>query len=284
MVLTYYTAYRELINALTAIYDNREAAAIANIAMESITSSDRLQRIVKRDEALTESQQTSYYQYKDLLLLGTPIQYCTHQTIFMGNEYYVDNRVLIPRPETEELVDWILSDNKEQTVSILDIGTGSGCIPISLKEGLADANITSLDISKGALEVAQKNATTHQAEINFQEFDFLNESQWDTLGRYNIIVSNPPYIPVSEQKNMHINVKDHEPQEALFVPEDDALLFYRKIALFGKQHIEDNGTIYCELHIDHAHQTKELFQQEGYASVEIRKDMHGNWRMLKAIK
>lgn len=283
-MLTYDTAYRELIKSLDTIYDSREATAIANIAMEAITGMDRLQRVVKRDEVLNTEQIKKFEGYKTELLRGIPVQYCIGKALFMGNEYFVDNRVLIPRPETEELVQWMIDDLKESECKILDIGTGSGCIPISLKLSLPTLNITSVDISADALEVAIKNAYELNAEVHFIELNFLNEENWQTLLSFDIIVSNPPYIPVTEKENIHPNVKDHEPNEALFVPDNDPLLFYRKIADFSRENLNTNGSIYCELHIDHALQTKELFEQYGYSNVELLKDMNDNWRMLKVTK
>lgn len=281
-MLTYNNAYRELIAELNSIYDKREAAAIANIVMEEITGLDRLQRVIERDKILTENQTELHNDYIELLKTGTPIQYCTNKAVFMDNEYYVDNRVLIPRPETEELVQWVIDDYKNKNVDILDIGTGSGCIPISLKLALSNSSITSIDISHSALQVAKENATALNSEISFIQADFLDENSWSSLNRFDIIISNPPYIPNSEKENMHINVKDHEPSEALFVPNENPLIFYNKIALFGKKNLKKNGSIYCELHLDHALQTKTLFEHIGYASLDLRKDMNGNWRMLKA--
>jgi release factor glutamine methyltransferase len=220
----------------------------------------------------------------DELLQGKPLQYVTGKAYFMERLFDVNEQVLIPRPETEELVIWILNDYKSSTepINILDIGTGSGCIPISLKLEMPTAHISSCDISAGALEVAQKNARRLNAEVHFIALDFLDNDAQLSLPLYDIIVSNPPYIPQSEELEMHLNVKGHEPGTALFVPDNDPLLFYRAIAHFGKTHLNDNGVIYCELHRDFAQETKELFIATGYKNVEIKKDMHDNWRMIKA--
>lgn len=279
---SYSSAYIQLSKALQAIYDDREASAIAHEVMEHITGATRLQRITDKDKQLTKEQEVEYNRVVPLLVKGTPMQYVLGYGWFQGNKYTVNEYVLIPRPETEELVDWIVGDWKGKSISILDIGTGSGCIPISLKLALHDAVVNAIDISNGALGVAQQNAQALNAEVNFKELDFLNVDGWEELAQYDVIVSNPPYIPEQERETLHENVRAYEPGEALFVPSDDALLFYREIAKFGKTHLKDNGAIYCELHVDYAVQTEILFNELGYTKTELRKDMHGNMRMLKA--
>jgi release factor glutamine methyltransferase len=196
----------------------------------------------------------------------------------------VNNNVLIPRPETEELVDWVVADCKVSDIqpSILDIGTGSGCIAISLQLDIPAAKVTACDVSTGALLVARINAGKLNADIDIRHIDFTNEEQVSSLGKYDIIASNPPYIPYTEKEVLHPNVLEHEPHVALFVPGDEPLLFYKIIADFGKTHLNENGLIYCELDRDYSIQAKELFENQGYADVEIRKDMAGNTRMIKA--
>ncbi len=283
-MLSYSAAFYHLLDVLKKMYDDGESAAIAHEVMEHITSLNRLQRLDRKNEPLTASQQAILEAAIKDLKQSRPLQYITGTAWFMGRSFKVNEHVLIPRPETEELVQWIVDDNKGQSLSILDIGTGSGCIPVSLKLALPDATVSSCDISVDALQVATENATGLEADVDFIQSDFLDESNWGTLGMYDVIVSNPPYIPVSEIQNMHTNVTDYEPHLALFVPNNDALLFYRKIAEFGHTHLQTGGAIYCELHKDHAVQTKELFEQEGYTNVLMIQDMHGNDRMLKAIK
>ncbi|MCB9046642.1 MAG: peptide chain release factor N(5)-glutamine methyltransferase [Chitinophagales bacterium] len=281
---TYFSAQKELAIALLAVYDDREATAIAQEVMEYITGASRLQRITDKDKLLTTHQQSDYDRIVPLLLSATPLQYVLGRAFFMGHEFKVNEHVLIPRPETEELVQWILDDHKGGSPKILDIGTGSGCIPISLKLGLPKADVTSVDISIGAIGVAEENAKRLQADVTFILLDFLDKDEWAALPSYDVIVSNPPYIPETEQDSIHANVKDYEPEQALFVPGDDPQLFYRHIAEFGHTHLKEGGIVYCELHVDHAEQTQELFVKEGYKAVELMKDMHGNNRMLKAQK
>ena len=279
---TYSSAFYALKEQLTPLYDEREAAAIAHEVMLHLTKLDKVQRLMEKSKEFTTEQESQFSQALHDLLKGRPLQYITGSAWFMNREYLVNESVLIPRPETEELVQWIIDDNRNSAIAIFDIGTGSGCIPISLKLELSSATITSCDISEAALETAAANARNLNADIHFIGMDILNTEQQSITGVYDIIVSNPPYIPVSEKVNMHTNVKDHEPEVALFVPNDDALLFYRAIAQYGKTHLVLNGYIYCELESNHGQETKALFELMGYKNVELRKDMHGNCRMLKA--
>ncbi|RYD57063.1 MAG: peptide chain release factor N(5)-glutamine methyltransferase [Sphingobacteriales bacterium] len=283
MPITYNDAFYQLLAPLKLVYDEREAAAIAHEALEHLTGLKKLDRIIKKDEQLSDKQQLQYEIMKTDLAAGKPLQYVTGTAWFMGRPFKVDSNVLIPRPETEELVSWIAGDYFKQSPELLDIGTGSGCIPISLKLALPDSIIYSCDVSADALAIAEENAGRLEVEVELFQLDFLNEAQREVLSAFDVIVSNPPYIPQSEAANIHTNVKDHEPHLALFVPNDDPLLFYRAIASFGKTHLKSGGAIYCELHADHAKETEELFRSKGYGDVTLRTDMHGNPRMLKAL-
>ncbi len=283
-MLTYSSAYKELAVALEAVYDGREAAAIAHEVMEHVTGATRLQRVADKDKLLTVTEGVEFERIKSLLVTGMPMQYALGSAWFAGREFMVNEHVLIPRPETEELVKWIEDDNKGSACKILDIGTGSGCIPISIKLAMPQAEVSAMDISMGAIGVAKENARRCQADVDFFLFDFLDKPNWGELPMYDIIVSNPPYIPETEEHTMHTNVKDFEPRQALFVPGDDAQLFYRHIAEFGLAHLNEGGAVYCELHVDHATATQELFKAAGYTFTELRQDMHGNNRMLKAQK
>ncbi|OSZ78043.1 protein-(glutamine-N5) methyltransferase, release factor-specific [Chitinophagaceae bacterium IBVUCB1] len=280
---TYGQAYYDLKNALQPLYDEGEATAIAHAILEHITGADKLERLTDKDVLFTEVQQQQYEDTKVLLLKATPVQYIVGKTWFAGREFIVNNSVLIPRPETEELVEWIIHDNAGSSPAILDIGTGSGCIAISLKLGMPLSAVTACDVSSGALLVARMNASNLDADIEVKHIDFLDAEQVATLGKYDIIASNPPYIPETDKATIHANVLEHEPHVALFVPTDDALLFYRIIADFGQSHLNDGGLIYCELDRDYALQAKALFEDKGYTDVEVRKDMAGNTRMLKAV-
>lgn len=282
-MLNYGQGFYELKKALQPLYDEGEADAIAHMIMENLTGLGKLQRLDHKETPFTEAQQTAFDTAKNKLLSATPVQYVLGKAWFWSYEFTVNEDVLIPRPETEELVEWLVRGvKKEQTKpNILDIGTGSGCISITTKLQLPEVTITACDVSEGALAIAQQNAKDLAADVTFMQVDFLKEEDRNKLGTYDIIVSNPPYIPVTEQHTLHANVLDHEPHVALFVPGNDPLLFYRLIADFGKERLTANGLVYCELDADHAMATKELFESKGY-SVEIREDLAGNTRMLKA--
>ncbi len=277
------SAFYHLKDTLVGLYDDREAVAISHDVMEYITGLGKTDRLISKERTLASEELTKYEEALNALRKGIPLQYVTGIAWFMGKQYIVNKHVLIPRPETEELVQWIAEDYAllNSVFKILDVGTGSGCIPISLKLLLPMVMVTSCDISSNAISVAQKNADRLKADVGFVELDFLDGTTGERLGAYDVIVSNPPYIPLSEKARMHINVTENEPGIALFVPDDDALVFYRAIATFGKTHLNRGGRIYCELDEAHAEETKILFENEGYPNVVLKKDMHGNQRMLR---
>ncbi len=284
-MLSYSAAFYGLKELLQQVYDANEAAAISHAFMEYLTGLGKLDRLSKKDELLTPGQQEAYNNKTRELAAGKPIQYVTGSAWFIGREFNVNEHVLIPRPETEELVEWIVADVKNQkskVKNILDIGTGSGCIPISLKLALPEAEVTTCDVSEDAMGTAKVNAGKLGAEVVLLKLDFLDTVGHNKLGMYDVIVSNPPYIPAAEQERLDRNVRDFEPGIALFVPDGDPLVFYRAIAVFGTAHLNRNGYIYCEMDAAHAEECKVLFERSGYNEVHIKKDMHGNWRMLKA--
>ena len=277
-------ANTHLISQLRAIYEESEAENISDWVLEHITGKKRTDRIMNKEKPLNPEQSSQLNQYLDRLLQHEPVQYVLNEAWFCGLKFYVDKKVLIPRPETEELVEWIISDCKFpiDTLSILDIGSGSGCIPIALKKRLGKAEVWSCDISPEALRVANQNATTLGINVKFIELDFLNETKREKLPSFDIIVSNPPYIPVKDKDTMRLNVLNHEPAKALFVPDNDELVFYKAIASFGKNHLTENGVIYTEINESLGEATSAMFQTNGYKT-EIRKDMQGKERMLKAF-
>jgi len=278
-------AFFDTRNVLLPLYDDREAAAIAHALMEHITGMSKLDRLMYKDDVLEGKRLEAWQEVVEMAVSGMPLQYIVGRAWFMDREYMVNEHVLIPRPETEELVHWVRNDRVGATqLRILDVGTGSGCIPISLKKEFPDAVVASCDISAAALDVARHNAAMHHADITFIQMDFLDSSIWQWLEEYDIIISNPPYIPVAERGNMHRNVKDFEPELALFVPDNDALVFYRALAEFGKRHLVPGGSIYCETERRYGHETRELFATEGYCDVILRQDMHDNDRMVKATR
>lgn len=281
-MLSYQHAFQQLRTSLQPLYDEREATAIAHEVMDEITASTKVERLFSKESFFTEKQYSDFTTYSGELSTGKPLQYVLGKAWFHGHQYIVNASVLIPRPETEELIDWIVEDFKNKNASVLDIGTGSGCIAIELCLRITKCQVTAIDISDAALKVAGQNAINLSVSPTFIQSDFLNESKWTDVASFDVIVSNPPYIPVADSPDLHVNVWKYEPGIALFVP-DDALLFYRKIAMFGKEHLNKAGIVYCELHRDYALPAKNLFEQNGYKNVEIKRDMHGNLRMLKAI-
>jgi len=194
---------------------------------------------------------------------------------------------LIPRPETEELVDWAVKEiekgkGKRENISILDVGTGSGCMPIALKKKLPEANISAIDVCSEALFTATENAVTLNAEVNFILLDFLDEEKWKELAQYDIIVSNPPYVKQSEINTMHDRVKEFEPHLALFVPDNDPLLFYKKLSDFSMKHLNAGGKLFLEINEAMGEAVSNLFRSAGFVNVEFKKDMQEKDRMVMA--
>jgi len=276
-------ATRHITNRLKAIYDEAEASNISDWVIENLTGVKRTARFINKSRSITPEQAGQLEHYITRLLMHEPVQYVLNEAWFCGLKFYVDKNVLIPRPETEELAEWIISDCKFpiDTLSILDIGSGSGCIPIALKRRLGKAEVWSCDISPDALQVAKRNAATLGVDVNFTELDFLNKERRDKLPWFDIIVSNPPYIPETDKKKMRLNVLNHEPDTALFVPDNDALVFYKAIADFGKKHLNNNGILYMEINESLGRETASIFQINGYKT-DLKKDMQGKKRMLKA--
>ncbi len=211
-----------------------------------------------------------------------PIQYIFNKAHFYGFDFYVDESVLIPRPETEELVHWILTDNKQADLSLLDIGTGSGCIPIAIKKNKLKWQVQALDISLQALEIAQKNAHNLQASIEFINGDILNFDDNLVQQKWDIIVSNPPYIPYAEKLLMSTSTVLHEPDLALFVQNKNPILFYDAIADFAQKYLNKNGKLYFELNEFNAHDVYQLLEKKGFTSIELKKDLSERNRMIKA--
>jgi release factor glutamine methyltransferase len=211
-----------------------------------------------------------------------PLQYVLGWTEFYGIPFVVDSRVLIPRPETEELVDWIAGDNDSGQIRLLDIGTGSGCIAVSLAKLLPQALVEAWDVSPDALAVACHNAKENGVYVLFREVDVLVQQVADVNQKFNILVSNPPYVMNSEKKQMHGNVLDHEPHLALFVEDSDPLLFYRRIAELGTSLLVVGGTLYFEINAAKGHDMVEMLQKMGYVDVRLKQDLSGKDRMIRA--
>ncbi len=274
-------AEQQLIQQLSKVYEHAEAVAITNMVMQELTGKSKSERRMAGHIELTEEQMQLLEQMTTQLQQCCPVQYVIGKTWFYNMELAVNEDVLIPRPETEELVNWVLEEKPNNlSPSILDIGTGSGCIPIAIKKNWQEVNVFALDVSKAALELASENAALQQTAVHFMQCDILKQKQWPAQ-TFDIIISNPPYIPHKESKLLDKNVTDWEPHLALFVPDNDPLLFYRTIAAFAKGHLKENGLLFFECHQEYAQQVAEMLQQQGF-SAELKEDMFGNERMVKA--
>ena len=262
-------------------YESVELGPILSILIEHVTGWDQVQQVIHKDNTISAAQQLAFETAATALLAGRPIQYITGKTWFMGEPYIVNEQVLIPRPETEELVDWVIeyAAIKGKALRILDIGTGSGCIAIALKKALPDAIVSAIDISTGAIKIAAANAAALNADIELIALDILNTAFLPD--QYDVIVSNPPYIPMQEMNNMELQVTDHEPNIALFVPDEDPLMFYRAIARLAKLHLSTNGQLFFEIHYDQGDAMIALLD-EMHFHAELRTDMFGKDRMVRA--
>ncbi len=262
-------------------YDALETNSMVNILIEEVTGWDALHQNIHKNDALEQSQTNLIFRYVEMLLSGKPLQYIIGKAWFMGKAFMVNEAVLIPRPETEELVEWIVAYAQiiNKPLSILDIGTGSGCIAISLKQAIPHASVTAIDISKEALAVAQQNAAINNTEIDWIELDILQTKH--LKDQYDIIVSNPPYIPLREKPNMQSQVTEQEPAIALFVPDQYPLLFYSKIADLGKSALNPKGQLFFEIHYDQGESIMALLKEMGYHA-ELKQDIYGKDRMVRA--
>jgi release factor glutamine methyltransferase len=283
------------LHALSSLYDEKEIESFFYLTLEKLHQKKRIDLALQPDLAMDETQFSQWETVLSELKTHKPIQYILGETEFYGLPFLVNENVLIPRPETEELVQLILDDlsiraqSRSENITILDIGTGSGCIPISLKKNLPSAEVFAIDVSKNALEVAQKNAEINRVEVNFIEANILltdslvlptRNSQLATL--FDIIVSNPPYVRNLEKAEINPNVLEFEPHLALFVEDNDALLFYRKITELAKNHLSENGKLYFEINQYLGKETVALVESYGFNNVQLIKDIYGNDRMISS--
>ena len=277
--------YETLWHLLTPLYGEGEAKAIARMVYEVRYGLTFTDLCIGKDTQLSADDQAELDEIAQRLERHEPIQYVLGKAEFMGEWFDVEPGVLIPRPETEELVRWKplpLPSPKGERVNILDIGTGSGCIAITLAAMYPEAKVTAWDISEKALEVARKNAKHLAVNVNFEQVDILANSQQPKANSYDIIVSNPPYICNKEREAMEQNVLDYEPHEALFVPDDDPLLFYRAIADYGKKTLKSDGWLYFEINPLYAEPLRELLSTMSYHDLEIKNDQYGKQRFIRA--
>ena len=279
--------YRQyFINSLEDLYSIEELQSIFYLLAEKLLHLSRIDITLQLDNTLTSDEEINFNQAIDRLKIYEPVQYILGETEFFGYPFLVNKQVLIPRPETEELVSWIIEDVDKKETTILDIGTGSGCIAISLAKKLNNAVVSAIDISNKAIEVAKKNALINNVNVEYSSVDVLNfedklvlQDKWKS--KFDIIVSNPPYVRMQEKKLMQLNVIDHEPDIALFVEDDDPLLFYRKISQLSKQYLRHHGTLYLEINEYLGLEMEKMLNKAGFKHVLLKKDMFGKNRMIK---
>ena len=271
---------------LEKIYGSNEANALIMILLEHYFGIDRMKIALEPEMRLSESEMLTLHFAVKELLKNKPVQYILGETEFCGMRFMVDENVLIPRPETEEMVMMIAHSIETMctsSVHILDIGTGSGCIAISLAKLLKDSVVTAVDVSEKALEVAKKNAELNGIDVQFVLDDILNPRNQELIdNQYDIIVSNPPYVCESEKSEMRANVLDYEPSTALFVPDSDPLVFYRKILEFAQNTLKPDGEVWFEINEKFGTEMNNLCQEKGFQNVEIIKDFRERDRILRA--
>jgi release factor glutamine methyltransferase len=283
----------KLLHELSAIYDEKEIESFFYLLLESYHGKKRIDLALNPEMEMDASQLVKWESALSELKNHKPIQYIIGETEFYGLPFLVNENTLIPRPETEELFDWIIVESSKSAVEslkILDIGTGSGCIAISLAKNLPNAEVFAVDVSEKALAVAQKNAENNKVKVNFVNADILsvtnlNElptSNFELPTHFDIIVSNPPYVRNLEKAEIKLNVLGFEPHLALFVEDTDALLFYRKIAHLATKNLAQNGKLFFEINQYLGKETVELLEVLGFKSIELKKDIYGNDRMIQS--
>ena len=293
MLLKHYK--KHFFNSLKDIQDEQEIESFFFILTEYLHHLTRVEVALQPNFVLSDTEIEKWNSILVQLQQDKPIQYITGEAWFYGLRFEVNENTLIPRPETEELVEWILKSPITQgpsPITILEIGTGTGCIPIALKANLSQANVSAIDVSEKALEVAKRNAESNKVEINFILANILDVEDLLILSSpithhrlpYNIIVSNPPYVRNIEKLEIKKNVLDYEPHLALFVEDTDAVLFYRRILELGCRHLKPGGAVYFELNPMTVSDVAEEFSRLGYVDVEIRKDMFGKERMMRGFR
>jgi len=278
---TYFT------DTLKEIYPKTEIDTFFFLLIEEKLNLQRVDSVMQPDFLIIDAILSELKVILKRLLKEEPIQYIIGNTEFYGLPFKVNKNTLIPRPETEELVEWVLKEvtelqiRKIEKISILDIGTGTGCIPISLAKNLSNSSISAIDVSGDALKVAQQNATLNNVEISFLEMDILETKELPQ--QYNLIVSNPPYIRELEKVEISNNVLENEPHLALFVKDNNPLIFYSKIADLARIHLKKGGLLFFEINQYLGKETVEMLKQKDYNTITLKKDLFGNDRMVKAI-
>ncbi len=269
---------------LAPLYEEEEVKAIFLVAIEHYLKINRFNYSLNKDTAVNNDDKEVLDLVLNQLKTGKPIQYILGETLFYGLPLKVNEAVLIPRPETEELVEWVIEKvtlhAPRPTLNLLDIGTGSGCIAISLKKNLPELDVTALDVSSEALAVAKQNALLNEVDVSFLEQDILTSQVSHLTSQYSILVSNPPYITQSEKEQMHQNVLTNEPHLALFVSNEQPLIFYEAIADYALKNLTENGLLFFEINEYLGKEMIEMLSYKGFNTIELRKDMQGKDRMI----
>ncbi len=294
---------------LDEIYQKEEVDSFFYLLIEHYLHLERFVLALQPNLTISKKEEQPLFEALTLLKLERPVQYIIGNTHFMGLDFEVSENVLIPRPETEELVRWILDEvrntkyevsssplnnhsvakriridmrgNKNNNIKILDIGTGSGCIAISLAKNIPEAKVYALDVSKDALEIAKRNAAKNETVVEFIQADILEFPELQD--RFDMIVSNPPYVREIEKKEIQKNVLENEPDLALFVSDENPLIFYKAIAHFAKRHLNSGSSLFLEINQYLGKETRDLLEHHNFSEIELRKDMFGNDRILKGI-
>lgn len=281
--------YKSIVLEMSSLFSVEEARAITDRLFEHYFHLSPMQRVMAASEDAPDDYTAQLKLAVSKILSHIPLQYVLGKAWFMDMEFEVNESVLIPRPETEEMVSLILksisfNDNALRNFEIIDIGSGSGCIAISLKKNLPHSSVSAVDISKKALAVAERNAFKNEVQVNFMNVDILDSSQWHMLPECNLIVSNPPYVTESEKLKMKPNVLKNEPHSALFVPDDDPLLFYHEIIAFAKIKLRDQGCLWFEINEMFGNELRVLAYNQGFKEVNLIFDFRGKSRFLQCFK
>jgi len=273
------------IKELSPFYDAYEAENFFYLILEDKNKLRQIDLALNHELTFSELDFVVWDSLLAQLKKEVPIQYLLGKTNFYGLDFEVNENVLIPRPETEELVEWVINENSKtdqsKKIKILDIGTGSGCIAISLAKNIPNAEVYGIDVSKKAIETAKRNAFNNKAEVTFMLQNILETEALKC--NFDIIVSNPPYVRNLEKEEIKKNVLDYEPHLALFVEDNDALVFYRKIAILAQQNLSENGQLYFEINQYLGDETKDLLEKMNFKNIELRRDIYDNDRMMKGI-
>jgi release factor glutamine methyltransferase len=268
---------------LSGIYNNQEIESVIALIFNKLKGYSRTQLILAKDEPLTDLERSKLDDIISRLKKHEPIQYALGSTAFYGLSFLCAPGVLIPRPETEELVDWIIRENTTLRPTIVDIGTGTGCIAIALQKNIPESHVIACDISPFCLETAAKNAKLNKSDIALFQYDIINNVPAVDFPELDIVVSNPPYVRKSEKLLMEKNVTDFEPELALFVPDENPLIFYEHIAGFARLNLKNGGKLYFEINELFGEECCNMLIEKGFVQVELKKDINGKDRMIRSI-